>query len=430
MFFISKETELNEILLAKIMNNFTLKTLPVLRNWHDYYKGNMEILKKSYTDETKPCSHIVTNYCKVIVDTYAGYICGKPVSYFSNDNIEDIQAVINYNDDAAENIDWLTNALIYGVGYELQWLDSDSQIRYSQINPEQAFAIYDNSLDNELLYFVRWYKKDEFDDSDTFILELYAKETTKIYEMHGVGGYLRQVGEKPNFFNDIPVSVFYLNGNEENIFKQVISLNDAYNELCSSEIDDYSAFVDAYLVLSGVDADVEDVVKMKENRALILPEGAAADYLVKKASDSQIENMLENIRKNIFKISNTPDMSDENFLAQSGTALAYKLVGFENAASSIVARFTKALQRRIELICNILKIKGNDNTAWRDINISFVRNIPVNIAETGQLVNNLKGIVSDATLLSQIPFVKDVTAELEAIEKQNKENLSLYNFDM
>ena len=122
-----------------------------------------------------------------------------------------------------------------------------------------------------------------------------------------------------------------------------------------------------------------------------------------------------------------PDMADETFLAQSGTALAYKLVGFENVASGIVARFTKALQRRIELICNVLNLKASE-AVWRDINIIFIRNLPINLTETIQLVNSLKGTVSDATLLSQLPFIKDVDAELEALQKQKEANMALYNF--
>ena len=121
-------------------------------------------------------------------------------------------------------------------------------------------------------------------------------------------------------------------------------------------------------------------------------------------------------------------MADETFLAQSGTALAYKLVGFENVASSIVANFKKAIQRRIELICNILNIKASD-TVWRDITINFVRNLPVNLTELIQLVNNLKGTVSDATLLAQLPFITDVNDELEKIQKEKKENIAIYSFD-
>ena len=405
-----------------------LNTLPKLQKWGNYYNGKHVILNKSYADKSKECNHIVTNYCKIVTDTYSGYICGKPVSYTSNQNIDDVQDCINYNDSDAEDMAWCTNALIYGVGYELQWIDKYSQVRYSQVNPLNAFAIYDNTLDCDLLYFVRWYKRDNFDDNDIFNVEVYSDKTVKTYQAHGLGGALELISEEQHYFNDVPVSVFYLNETEENIFNCIITLNDAYNELQSSEIDDFNAWVDAYLTLTGVDADSEDIASMKANRVLILPEGATANWLTKNASDTQIVNMLDNIKKNIFKVTACPDMADETFLAQSGTALAYKLVGFENVASGIVARFTKAIQRRIELICNVLNLKATD-AIWRDININFVRNLPVNLTETINLVNALKGTVSDATLLGQIPFITDVQSELEAVQKQKEENMALFSFD-
>ena len=405
-----------------------LNTLPKLQKWGNYYNGKHVILNKSYADKSKECNHIVTNYCKIVTDTYSGYICGKPVSYTSNQNIDDVQDCINYNDSDAEDMAWCTNALIYGVGYELQWIDKYSQVRYSQVNPLNAFVIYDNTLDCDLLYFVRWYKRDNFDDNDIFNIEVYSDKTVKTYQAHGLGGALELISEEQHYFNDVPVSVFYLNESEENIFNCIITLNDAYNELQSSEIDDFNAWVDAYLTLTGVDADSEDIASMKANRVLILPEGATANWLTKNASDTQIVNMLDNIKKNIFKVTACPDMADETFLAQSGTALAYKLVGFENVASGIVARFTKAIQRRIELICNVLNLKATD-AIWRDININFVRNLPVNLTETINLVNALKGTVSDATLLGQIPFITDVQSELEAVQKQKEENMALFSFD-
>ena len=409
------------------MDKFTTYVQPKMQKWKNYYDGKHAILNKKYSDETKTCNKIVTNYCKIITETYSGYICGKPVSYSSNDEIADVQEIINYNDDEAENIAFCTNALIYGVAYELQWLDKNTKTRYSQINPLNAFAIYDNSLDGNLLYFVRWYDANSIDDNEEQIVEVYSATHKQIYKVKGIGGALEFVEEEIHYFGDVPVSVFWLNESETNIFDCVISLNDAYNELQSSEVDDFSEFCDAYLTLTGMDADEDDIKSMKENRALLLPTGGSAAWLTKNTSDTQIVNMLENIKKNIFKVSAAPDMADENFMAQSGTALAYKLVGFENVASGIVARFTKAIQRRIELICNVLNLKASD-AIWRDINISFVRNLPINITETIQLVNTLKGTVSDATLLAQIPFIDDVQAELEAVQAQKQANMSLYGF--
>lgn len=426
---LSKDTELTPELLRKILDRFNTTDLIKRKRWKNYYDGKMDILQKQYSDPTKPCSHVVTNLCKVVADTYCGYIAGKPVTYTSNDNIDDIQEVINYNDDESENTNWLLNALIYGVGYELHWIDSDAQERYSQINPLNCVAVHAASLERELLYFIRWYDVSDFDDDDLLCVEVYDAHSKKTYHCHGLVGALEFISEEPHAFNDVPVSVFYLNEQEESIFNQAMSLNDAYNELQSSEVDDYSAFCDAYLVLVGTDAEKEDIAEMKENRVLVLPEGANAQYLIKQSNDTQITNMLENIKKNIFKVTCTPDMSDENFMAQSGVAIKYKLVGFENKASAIVTNFTKAIQRRIELICNILHLKASD-TVWRDVNINFVRNLPADLTETINLVNSLKGTVSDATLLSQIPFITDVQAEIDAVREQKEKEASLYNFNV
>ena len=428
MFYIDKDKKLTPELLNTIINKFLVNVRPTLQKRKNYYDGKHAIMGKAYKDESKPCNRVVTNFCKIITNTYSGYIVGKPVSYTSNDDITEIQAGINYNDDNAQNIAWLNNALIYSVGYELQWLDAAAKVRYSQTSPLNSFAIFDNTLNSELLYFVRWYDADNLDDSKLVYVEVYDNATVTKYKADGIGSTLELIeAPKAHYFGDVPVSVFYLNDNEENIFDSVVSLNDAYNELQSSEIDDYQAWVDAYLQLVGCDAEKDDIAEMKENRVIILPEGASASWLTKNASDTQIVNMLKNIKDNIFKVSACPDMADENFLAQSGTALAYKLVGFENVASGIVAQFTKAIQRRIELMCNILKLKATD-AIWRDVNINFVRNLPVNTTELIQLINTLKGTVSDKTLLAQLPFIDDVESELEAVQEQKQANMDLFSF--
>lgn len=90
----------------------------------------------------------------------------------------------------------------------------------------------------------------------------------------------------------------------------------------------------------------------------MIPEGGGAEYLTKSVSDTQIQNMLQNINDTIHKIANSPDFSQESFGVSSGIALRYRLLGFENAAAAIESNMVKALQKRIELICDILHLTG------------------------------------------------------------------------
>ena len=139
--------------------------------------------------------------------------------------------------------------------------------------------------------------------------------------------------------------------------------------------------------------------------------------------------MLQNFNDQIHKISNSPDFNDEKFLAQSGIAMKYKLVGFENQASNIQSNMTKALQRRLELICNILSLTDVE-AVWRDVDIIFTRNLPLTLVpSTPQELMQYKGLVSDETLLSLLPFINDVKEELLKMKAQTEANMSLYNFN-
>lgn len=429
MFCINKDEELSILLLQKMINKFRVEVEPKLKKYKNYYDGKQAILNKNYTDASKPCSRVVTNYCQDIADAYCGYLASPNyISYNSSNDITSIMEVLNYNDYQSEDSDFLLDALKYGIAYELMYLDNEAQVRFRLINPLTAFAIFDDTLTGDLLYFVRMYKANDWNESDTYNVDVYSDYSIKHYTMAGYNGNLTFVAEEAHHFSQCPANVFSL-PDEKAIFDCILSLQDAANEILSDEIDDYSAFCDAYLSLTGADIDAEGVAMMKENRVLVLPEGAAAAWLTKNANDTQVENILKRIHDNIYRIAKCPDFSSETFVGgvSSGIAIRYRLTGMETRAAAICARMKKALQRRIEIICGIASLKLGEEV-FRDIDISFTRNIPEDNSSIVNLVNALKGTVSDATLLAQIPFVKDVQAELEAVKTQKQENLSLYSF--
>ena len=412
-----------------MISKFNTEIVPKLTKYKKYYDGIQAILNKSYADATKPCSHTVINYVKDITDSYCGYLATPGyISYGSKQDIEDVMNILRYNDYQAEDADFLLDALIHGTACELMYIDNAGQTRFRIINPISCFGIYDDSLTGDLMYFVRMYEADAWDETDLYYVDVYSDVDIKHYQMSGMNGYLTLIGEEKHYFSQCPANIFTL-PDEKSVFDCILTLQDAVNELVSSEIDDYSAFCDAYLTITGVDADEEDIAKSKANRVFVLPEGAKTEWLTKNANDAQVENILKRIHDSIYRTAKCPDFSSETFVGgvSSGIAIQYRLSGMEHKAGIIEGRMKKALQRRIEIICGIASLKLGEEV-FRDIDIEFKRNIPEDITSTVNVVNSLKGTISDATLLSQIPFVDDVNAELEAVQKQKQENMALYSF--
>lgn len=400
-----------------------------MRKYKNYYDGLQIILNKAYDDPTKPCNKTVINYCKNIVDSYCGYLATPGyISYQSENDIQDIMEILRYNDYQAEDSNFLLDALIYGVAAELMYTDNKGQVRFKLINPTQCFGVYDDSLTGDLIYFVRMYKVNDWDESDLYNVDVYSDFNVKHYIMSGYNGSLIYKDEEPHYFTQCPANIFTL-PDEKSIFDCIMSLQDSANELISNEVDDYSAFCDAYLALTGVDADSDDIAAMKQNRVLVLPEGATATWVTKSANDTQIENIMKRIHDSIYRIAQCPDFSSETFVGgvSSGVAIRYRLTGMENRAGIIEGAMKKALQRRIEIITGIASLRLGEEV-FRDISIEFKRNIPEDMTATINMINALKGTVSDATLLSQLNFVDDVNAELEAVQEQKQHNMEVYSF--
>lgn len=428
MFLIEQGTELTMSRITEIIQKFETREKAKLNKYYNYYEGKQEIMLKLMKDTSKPCNRIVTNYCYNIVNNYTGYMTGIDITYNSTDDISAIQNVLNYNDVSSTDSQLLKNALIFGVAYEIAYIDELGMSRFKVLDSRECIPIYYNDINQTLAAVIRYYKFETVDNQSNYIIEVYSADRTQIYKSNLTFSTFGLIEDKPNYYGEVPITVFNLNDEWESIFDKVMSLQDAYNTLLSSEVDDFQAFCDAYLVLKNLDADEETLGTMKENRVLLLPEDGDASYLSKNISDTQIENMLKNINDTIHKIANSPDFSQESFGTSSGIALRFRLLGFENTAGAIEKNMTKALQRRIELICAILNLKGD--SMWRDVQIQFTRNIPTDINETVNMVNTLRGLVSDKTLLAQIPFIQDVDAELDALNEQKEANAAMYGFNM
>ena len=429
-YLISPTSELTTDYIGKAIMDFQTRQLPTLNKLWNYYVGKQKITKKQVSHVNKPNNTPMTNFCNEIVKVYNGYLTGLPITY-SNDDFQNIVDILMYNDVGQEDNEYLRSALIYGRAFECNYLDEEGKQRFKLFNTKECLPIYSNTLNGDLLYVIRFYQESMLENQegqDNYIVEVYGPDVVRKYRSTPGFASFTLVDEYPHFFGQCPVTVFSLNADEESIFYQIISLQDNYNTVLANGVNDHEVWSDAYLVFKGTNIDFDSVLSFKEDRVMSMDSDASVEYLTKDETKAQTMELLEVLRRNIFNISNCPDFQDEKFMAQSGEAIKYKLVGFENIAAGIETYMRKALQRRIELISSILHLTL-DEQEWRDVDIRFTRNLPSNLMPiTVSELMQYKGLVSDETLLGLVPFIKDPLDELKKVDEQEQKELEMVEF--
>ena len=387
------------------------------------------------SDSTKPNNKIANSYASYITDTLVGYFMGKPVSYNADDDkvLEELNMIFEYNDEADENIELAKNASIYGVAYEMLYM-SEEEVRFKSLDPKQCIPIFDDTIYSNLLAFIRYYDNyDVVQDKTITIIELITDTTITRYQCGNNYNDFTLLDSYKHYFGMVPIAIFKNNEEELGDFETVISLIDAYDKLESDSLNDFEYFVDAYLALYGFTAEPEDIQQMKENRVLLMDEGTSAEWLTKNVSDNNIENIKNRIDADIHKFAKCPNMADKEFASNaSGVAIKFKLLGTENKVSIKERKFKRGLQQRLELLATINGVLS-DGFDWRSVDIIFSRNIPSNDTDIANMVNTLSGIVSEETLLAQLPFIENVQDEikrLDADKEKNKENNPFFQSSM
>lgn len=400
------------------------------RKLQDYYLGNHAILESGAADKDKD-NKLVHAYPKYITDFNTGFFMGQSVKYVAaaldeeedDKFLEEYQKICNHNNEAKENLTLAKTCSIKGEAYELLWIDDNAQVRFKAIEPDNAFLIYDMSIEDNVKFGIRYYSE-KVDNVTTTYAYLYDDKAMYLYSDESSNGVFKLEEVKPHPFGAVPLLHFKNNEELQGDFEQVISLIDAYNREQSNTLNDMDQFSDAYLALTNYSAtDEEDVEKMNKRRIILLDSDGDAKWLTKDVNDSWVENFKLRTNKDIHKLSFTPDFADESFGTNlPGVSLRLKLLTAEELRNTKEMYFRESLTKRMDLIASYLNIINNDELVRNQIQMQFSDSLPQNILELTQIIQNLSQDVSTETRLSLLPFIENPADEIE--KKANEEQES------
>lgn len=401
-----------------------------------YYEGKHKILMDSDRE-----NRLVCNHAKDISDTATSYFIGNPVSYKSNGDITALTDALDLaGADEADGDNGL-DLSIYGRAYEYIYTkQGETNLTIKNLQPENTFIVYDDSIEQNELFAVYYYAKEDSRDkkSTVYVATILTKNykyTSNIKSTEGPQGILD--GPEAHFKGEVPVIEYLNNKLAIGDYELQIPLIDAYNALMSDRITDKEQFIDAILAIYGTllsDEDFEEegdgkgsqeaMERLKKEKMIEMPDATKAEYLTRTFDESGVEILKKAIEQDIHKFSHIPCMTDESFGGNvSGVAMEFKLLGMENITKIKTRYYKKGLRKRLRIFANFLNTRSGIQIDVSGIAPIFSRAMPKNLLEISQYVANLWGKVSRKTLLSQIPFVEDPDEELKAVEKEEEENL-------
>ena len=425
MFRLPRDTEMTTKLLAEYMNKHQQEVNSRYKKLADTYMSDHAILHAPKKPQWKPDNRVVVNFAKYIVDTMNGFFLGNPIKITTDNEAvaEYVEYLDRYNDQDNNNAELAKTCDIFGNGYEMYFTDENSELCITTLSPLESFMIYDESIIERPIFFIRRYI-----DSNNVEHGSISSETHIRYFIAD-GDYKWTSEWEPHYFNGVPATEFVENEERQGIFEPVMSMIDAYDKAVSEKANDVDYFADAYLKILGPELTDEDLAFMRDKRVINYPgfdsDKAIVDFLNKPSGDTTQENLINRLERLIFQISMVANISDENFGTSSGIAMRYKLQAMSNLAKAKQRKFESGMNRRYKLLFSHpaagTRVKADD---WTELNYQFTPNIPSNVLEEAQTAAQLSGIVSQETQLKILSVVDNVKNELDRIDDENTRTMA------
>ena len=291
---------------------------------YDYWKGKQPILFRQKDIRPEICNRIVENRANEIVSFKDSYLIGKPVQYVNRSGDEKCSDDLNKLNDFMflerksardkELVNWFH---ICGTAYRLVLPDKDgtsfdeSPFKLYTPDPRYTFVVYHSGVGHKRMMGGTYVVKAD----NTVVYSVYTD--TKYYEIIGD----KIVKNDVHVMGRVPIIEYPLNTARLGAFEIVIPLLDAINEVASNRLDGIEQFVQAIMVLKGVDIESEDFKKLKELGGIKVPVDGSVDYLVQELNQGHTQTVIDDLYQSVLTICGMPNRNGGSSTSDTGSAV-------------------------------------------------------------------------------------------------------------
>lgn len=359
---------------------------------YDYYKGKQPI--RNRTKEIRPeiNNKIVVNRANEIVSFKVSYLMGEPVQYVSrskddiSENLNRLNEYVFAEDKAAKDTELAKWFTICGTAYRMVLPDKnkeedESPFEIYTLDPRYSFVVYHSGLGNKPMMGVK-----------TVLLE----DNTELHSIYTSNMYFEVkdgviIKEEKHSLGVVPIIEYPANPERLGAFEIVIGLLDAINETASNRLDGVEQFIQALLILKGVDIDSEEFKTLKENGGLKVPLEGDAYYLIQELNQTQTQTLVDDMYDTVLTICGMPNRNGGSSTSDTGSAVIMRdgWTNAESRAKDTETMFKMSEKRFLKIAIQFANTLRNMDLKLSAIDIRFTRRNYENIQVKSQVLTTM-----------------------------------------
>lgn len=449
---------------------YNIKNSKILDKVKYYYKNGVKVVDEFVSNNKMPSA-----FNKIIVDQSVNYSIGTDPTITSEsdtekDNISNVLKSVIGKRIFKEVRNMKKEAAKKGKSWLYTFINSKGEFDYIAFDPREIIAIYDQSLEKELLQIIRYYSIKVVENGEEKLrkkVEIYDREKITYYMETKKGDFapIIPLQEDPTVISN-PQYYFmtYNTVDKEKVeyhgwgVVPFVCLKNNSDEI--PEIQLNKQYIDAYdntfsEMQNSIDDNATDYYKVKgykvnkdeggmfiHNLKTKQVVGVSSDGDFDRVSkDVQVESKitaLEKLRKDIFDFGMAVDTQhDKVGNAASGKSLKYQYALLNMKASdseSEIEDFIRDLFGLANIYIEINKNLGINNPNVSNVNPVDIDNLIVKFNRESildyDLLNALKdqvGIISNETIWEVHPLVHDPVIEAKRMKEQESMNMEEFN---
>lgn len=363
---------------------------------YDVWKGKQDVLYRQKELRPEICNKIVENRASEIVSFKDSFLIGKPVQYVNRSGDDSCSDDLNkFNDfmylerKSAKDKELVNWFHICGTSYRMILPDKtgmsfdEAPFKLYIPDPRYSFVVYHSGLGHKRMMGVTYVVREDC----KVVYSVYTNNT--YYEI-----VEDEITKKTShILGRVPIIEYPLNSARLGAFEIVMPLLDAINEVESNRLDGIEQFIQAIMVLKGVDIETEDFKKLKELGGIKVPAEGDIDYLVQELNQGHTQTVVDNLYQAVLTICGMPNRNGNGSTSDTGSAVIMR-DGWSDAearAQSTEDMFKESESEFLRLAIYICNTLAETNLKPADVEPRFTRRNYENIQAKSQVLITMLG---------------------------------------